>query len=56
MSNQLEIRSEMEKAGCDKCVHWGQCLLDALADEGFSTLDLGRNCKGYEDRKEIYNK
>lgn len=50
------VEEEMYKAGCANCVHWGQCLLDALADEGFSTLDLGKNCKGYEDRKEKYDK
>lgn len=41
----------MEKAGCTKCVHWLECRQDALAQQGFSTLDLGRNCKGYEERK-----
>ena len=41
----------MEKAGCPKCVHWAECLKDALDQQGFSTLDLGKNCKGYDERK-----
>lgn len=41
----------MEKAGCDKCVHWHECLADALSEQGFSMLDLGVNCKGYEKQK-----
>ena len=42
---------EMERSGCVKCVHWEECRSDALDEQGFSTLDLGINCKGYEERK-----
>ena len=51
MNPKNEDVEAMEKAGCPKCIHWYVCRQDALDLQGFSTLDLGKVCKGYEERK-----
>lgn len=44
-----ELR-EMSERGCDRCVNFSECERDAKSGS-FSTLDLGRSCKGFIEVK-----
>ena len=47
-----ELR-EMSERGCDRCVNFSECERDVKSGS-FSTLDLGRSCKGFiEVKKEM---
>lgn len=48
MNKKNETVEAMEKAGCDKCKHWNECRTDAMDQQGFSVLSLGKECNGYE--------
>lgn len=42
---------EMRECGCGRCLHFRDCVEDAMSGESFSTTRLGKSCAGFLDKE-----
>ena len=51
VANGVMAVEEMKECGCDRCLHFANCVEDAMYGTSFSTTKLGKVCSGFLDKE-----